>query len=66
MSLKSIWCFFVNFEYISHLFLAFLSLTLNKKKLAVKMGLKTVNTKPILWNFLYRDIEIYPEDIKNE
>ena len=66
MSLKSIWCFIVNFDYISHLFLAFLLLTLNKIKLAVNIGLKTVGTKSILWNFLYREIEIYPEDIKNE
>ena len=39
MLLKSFWCIIVNFEHISHLFLVFLLLTLNKQMLA-KMPLK--------------------------
>ena len=33
-SLTSFWCFFVDFEHISHLFLVFLLLTLNKEMLS--------------------------------
>ena len=47
-STKSSWCFFVNFEHISYLFLVFLFLTLNKYMLVGITEMKILKKTPKL------------------
>ena len=63
-SLKSICCFIINFEHVSHLSLVFLLLTLNKIMLAVSMGLKAVDTKSLLLKKLIFSTETLKSTMK--